>query len=42
MTRIIEDVTELVIMITKSVCEDMKQFVSENSDIENFANTLVT
>lgn len=43
MTGIIEDVTELVTMITKSICEDMKQFVSENSvDMENFANTLVT
>lgn len=43
MTGVIEDVTELVTMITKSICEDVKQFVSENSsDIENFVNTLVT
>ena len=29
-------------MINKSICEDVKQFISENSiDIKNFANTLV-
>ena len=41
-TGTIEDVSELITMINKNICEDVKQFISENSiDIENFANTLV-